>query len=79
MALGTGGAVILPAVLMIVIRGRYPRWWFDWNVELFRFLDRVLVYLLLVDDSYPSTEDRHRSTSRSRFPTSSATSIAGCR
>jgi hypothetical protein len=67
-ALSTGGAVILPAVLTIVFRRRYPRWWFDWNVELFRFLDRVLVYLLLMDDRYPSTEDRQSVHFEVRFP-----------
>src|ERR1019366_10131507 len=32
--------------------------WFDWNLELQRFSNRVGVYLALMDDRYPSTDDR---------------------
>ncbi len=28
-----------------MIRQKYPRWWFDWNLELMRFSARVGVYL----------------------------------
>jgi hypothetical protein len=42
---------------MIVFRQKYPRWWFDWNLELQRFSNRVCVYLALMDDRYPSTDD----------------------
>jgi hypothetical protein len=54
---GAGGLLFLGPLLMIVIRGKYPRWWFDWNVELQRFTNRVVVYLALMDDQYPSTDD----------------------
>ena len=43
--------------LMIVFRQRYPRWWFDFVRELSRFAGRVLCYLLLLTDRYPSTVD----------------------
>jgi hypothetical protein len=43
---------------MILFRGKYPRWWFDWNLELQRFTNRVVVYLALMDDKYPSTEEQ---------------------
>ena len=43
---------------MILFRRKYPRWWFDWNLELLRFINRVSVYLLLMDDRYPSTDDQ---------------------
>ncbi len=40
--LATGGGVLfLPLVLMIVFRQKYPRWWFDWNLQLLRFSARV--------------------------------------
>jgi len=42
---------------MILFRRKYPRWWFDWNLELQRFTNRVTVYLSLMDDRYPSTDD----------------------
>ena len=45
---------------MILFRRKYPRWWFDWNLELQRFANRVTVYLALMDDTYPST-DEHQS------------------
>ena len=51
------GLLFLPVLLMIVFRGKYPRWWFDWNLELQRFANRVGVYALLMDDRYPSTDD----------------------
>jgi uncharacterized membrane protein len=44
-------------VLMILFRKKYPRWWFDWNLELMRFGNRIGVYLLLMDDAYPSTDE----------------------
>jgi Domain of unknown function (DUF4389) len=42
---------------MILVRQKYPRWWFDWNRELLRFTNRVTVYLALMDDRYPSTDE----------------------
>jgi len=53
----TGGLVVLPTVLMLLFRQKYPRWWFDWNLALTKFATRVLTYLALLDDKYPSTDD----------------------
>jgi hypothetical protein len=61
-----GGLIVLPALLMILCRQKYPRWWFDWNLELMRFSARVGVFLALMDDSYPST-DEHQAV-RLDFP-----------
>jgi len=52
------GLVALPAALMILFRQKYPRWWFEWNLELLRFLNRIDVYLALMDDEYPSTDEQ---------------------
>jgi len=57
---GTGGLLFLAPLLMIVFRQKYPRWWFDWNLELQRFGNRVGAYLALMDDTYPAT-DNHQS------------------
>jgi hypothetical protein len=57
-ATGAGGALFFPVLLMIVFRRKYPRWWYDWNLELMRFENRVGVYLGLLDDRYPSTDER---------------------
>lgn len=54
---GTGGIVVIPTILMILFRRKYPRWWFDWNLELTRFATRVFSYLLLLRDEYPSTDE----------------------
>ena len=54
---GAGGLLVLGPLLMILFRQKYPRWWFDWNLELQRFTNRVGVYLALMDDRYPSTDE----------------------
>ena len=51
------GLLFLPIVLMLLFRQKYPRWWFDWNINLFRFSNRVTAYLALLDDHYPSTDE----------------------
>jgi hypothetical protein len=56
-ALGAGGLLFLGPLLMILFRQKYPRWWFDWNLELQRFGNRVGAYLALMDDRYPATDD----------------------
>jgi hypothetical protein len=57
---GAGGTLFFGPLLMILFRQKYPRWWFDWNLELARFENRVGAYLALLDDRYPST-DEHQS------------------
>ncbi len=57
-AVGGTGLLFLPPLLMIVFREKYPRWWYDWNRELLRFMNRVCVYLVLMEDRYPSTDDQ---------------------
>ena len=52
-----GGVLWLAVVLMLLFRRKYPRWWFDWNLELQRFGARVGAYLLLLRDEYPSTDE----------------------
>ena len=52
-----GGLLFLPPLLMILFRQKYPRWWFDWNLNLMRFSSRVTAYLALLDDHYPSTDE----------------------
>jgi hypothetical protein len=57
-AVGGTGLLFLPPLLMILFRQKYPRWWFDWNLELLRFTNRVGVYFALMDDRYPSTDEQ---------------------
>ncbi|MBC8344767.1 MAG: DUF4389 domain-containing protein [Candidatus Marinimicrobia bacterium] len=51
------GILVVPTLLMIVFRRKYPRWWFDWNLELTKFSLRVSSYLLLLRHEYPSTDE----------------------
>lgn len=53
-----GGLLFFAPLLMILFRKKYPRWWFDWNLELLRFSNRISIYLALMDDRYPSTTDQ---------------------
>jgi len=55
--LGIVGALFVVTVLLLLFRKRYPKWWFDFNLALTRFTARVGVYILLLTDRYPSTED----------------------
>jgi hypothetical protein len=45
------------AALMILFREKYPRWWFDFMRELSRFAIRVVSYVALLRDEYPSTDE----------------------
>ncbi|MDH3607476.1 MAG: DUF4389 domain-containing protein [Acidimicrobiia bacterium] len=56
--LATLNGILFPAVLlMIVFRQKYPRWWYDFNLELSRFTLRVEAYQALMSDAYPSTDE----------------------
>jgi uncharacterized protein DUF4389 len=57
-AAGAGGVLFLAPLFMIVVRQKYPRWWFDWNLELLRFSNRVTAYMALMNDRYPSTDEQ---------------------
>ena len=63
-----GGLLFLPLVLMILFRQKYPRWWFDWNLQLLRFSNRVTAYLGLLDDRYPSTDEHQAVTLELPYP-----------
>jgi hypothetical protein len=52
-----GGLLFFGPLLMILFRQKYPRWWFDFNLQLTRFSTRVSSYLALMSDRYPSTDE----------------------
>ena len=52
-----GGGLGAAVGLMIVFRQKYPRWWFDFNLQLTRFSTRVFSYMALMSDRYPSTDE----------------------
>ncbi len=65
---GAGGILFLATALMIVFRRKYPRWWFDWNLQLTRFSTRVLAYCALLRDEYPSTDEEQAVHLELRYP-----------
>ena len=54
---GIGGSLAMATALLILFRRQYPRWWFEFVRELFRFQGRVGAYAALLTDRYPSTVD----------------------
>ena len=52
---GLASSLAVATALMIIVRQRYPRWWFDFSRELTRFGYRVGAYLVLLTGQYPST------------------------
>ena len=52
-----GSLLFLPPLLMILFRQKYPRWWFEWNLALSKFQNRISAYVLLLRDEYPSTDE----------------------
>jgi hypothetical protein len=52
---GITSGLFVATLLMILFRQRYPRWWFDFALELTRFCARIGAYVVLLTDRYPST------------------------
>ena len=53
----SGGILLIPTLLMILFCKKYPKWWYNFNVELIKFGTRVGAYLFLLRDDYPSTDE----------------------
>ncbi len=51
------GLIFFAPAVMILFREKYPRWWFEWNLEMLRFSARITAYLWLLTDRYPSTDE----------------------
>jgi len=52
---GIVGGLFAATLLLILFRQKYPRWWFDFALELTRFTTRIGAYVGLLTDRYPST------------------------
>ena len=61
-------ALLAPLLLMLLVRQKYPRWWFDFNLELTRFQARITAFLNLMTDQYPSTDEEQMVKARSGLP-----------
>lgn len=66
------GFVFLPVLLMIVFRQKYPRWWYDWNLNLMRLFARFSAYILLLRDEYPSTDEEQAIRLELQYPDAKA-------
>ena len=49
--------LFLPVLALLVLRQKYPRWWFDFNVQLYRLVSRIYSYIFLLRDEYPSADE----------------------
>ena len=61
-------AVVIPILLMVLFRRKYPHWWFDWNLELNRFEARISAYAMLLRDEYPSTDEHQAVNLEIEYP-----------
>jgi hypothetical protein len=65
---GTLAGLSGATALMIIFRRRYPRWWFDFALEVNRFSTRIFAYLFLLTDRYPSTVDKQAVNLDIKYP-----------
>jgi hypothetical protein len=65
---GITTGIFTATALMILFRRRYPRWWFDFELELARFTTRIGAYLALLTDAYPSTVEHQAVTLEIDYP-----------
>jgi hypothetical protein len=63
-----GTFVVVPTLLLILFRQKYPRWWFDWNLALARVVTRFLAYVACMTDEYPSTDEEQGVHLDVRYP-----------
>jgi len=50
-------ALSFAIAMMILFKEKYPKWWFDWNIGITKFTYRIVAYVFLMRDEYPSTDD----------------------
>lgn len=48
--------IVLPVVLTLLVRGVYPSWMLTYNHAVMEFATRVVAYVFLLTDNYPSLE-----------------------
>jgi hypothetical protein len=55
-AAGTAGVIVLPTLLAIVVRGKYPSYVLTFNHAVLELSTRLAAYVLILNDKYPSIE-----------------------
>jgi hypothetical protein len=63
-----GNAVTVASWLAIIVRGRIPRWLFNFQVALYRWQYRALGYVLLLTEVYPPFEGDYPVDFDVRYP-----------
>jgi hypothetical protein len=53
----SGANLSFAAFFTILFRRKYPRWWFDFLVSLYRYEYRLGAYVLLLRDDFPALEE----------------------
>ena len=53
---GTAGVIVIPALLAILFRGKYPSYVLTFNHALIELSTRLAAYVLILNDKYPSIE-----------------------
>ena len=61
--------LFLPILALLVLRQKYPRWWFDFNVQLVRLTMRIESYVSCCATSTRRLTTSRPYTSRSCTPT----------
>jgi hypothetical protein len=61
-------AVVVASWLAIIVRGRIPRWLFDFLAALYRWQSRALGYVLLLTEAYPPFEGDYPIDFDIRYP-----------
>jgi len=54
--IGAAGVIVIPALLAIVFRGKYPSYVLAFNHALIELSTRLAAYFLILNDKYPSIE-----------------------
>jgi len=54
--IGAAGVIVIPALLAIVFRGKYPSYVLTFNHALIELSTRFAAYFLILNDKYPSIE-----------------------
>ncbi len=62
------GLIFLPLILMLLFRRKYPKWWYDWNLNFAKFSYRVASYFYLMTDVYPSTDEEQNVQLEMAYP-----------
>ena len=59
-AAGTAGLIVLPTLLALLFRGKYPSYVLTFNHALMELSTRLAAYVLILNDKYPSIESNSK-------------------